>query len=196
MRLLHLYTGLFLIPWMFVYAISAISLNHHSLIVKYVGVPPATWKVVEQLEFTPPKSFPTTPVARAEALLRQLDMDGPHVVPRQQRPGQLVVLRISGAGNRRITWFMHAGKIRIEKQQPFSSLRLINFLHFRCGFAQSYFAFDAWAVLVDAVAGCLVFWSVSGLYIWARRRSRRIWGSVFLLSGFGSFALLVYLLLQ
>ncbi len=196
MRLLHLYTGLFLVPWMFVYAISAISLNHHALLAKYAGITPPKWETVQQLDFTPPASFPKTRDERATAILRHLDMDGPHMIPRQQKPGQLLVIRVSGAGNRRITWFVRGHKIRVEQQRPFSSLRFVNFLHFRCGYNQSYFAFLAWAVTVDLVAGCMMFWSISGIYIWARQRNRRFWGAVFLIGGLGLFVVLLFLLLQ
>jgi hypothetical protein len=44
MRALHLYTGLFLVPWMTVYAVSAFCLNHNEWIASpAIGRTSLTW---------------------------------------------------------------------------------------------------------------------------------------------------------
>jgi hypothetical protein len=183
MRALHLYTSLFLVPWMLVYAASAFCLNHGAWIVETLGIKKADWQEVRQVDFTPDAAFPQSPEEQAEAILRHLDLDGAHLPPRSPTPNQMIIFRFSGSGNYRITWQRQRAKLIVEQQQPFSFYRLLHFLHFRGGYAQPYFAFVAWAVLVDAVALSIVIWVVSGIYIWARRPRKRLLGGICVVAG-------------
>ena len=194
MRTLHLYTGLFLVPWMLIYAASAFCLNHRPLFVDYFGVKPPTWKVVREVEFRPDDTFPKLPEQQAAAIVKYVEMEGAHHIQGNPDAHPMTILRLSGTGHYRILWRRHAGRIVVQQQQPFSYFRLINYLHFRGGYGQPYFALIAWAVVVDAVAASLVLWCISGIYIWYRQRRRRFWGNVSLVSGILVFVGLVALL--
>ncbi len=63
MRDLHLYTGLFLVPWMTVYAVSAFSLNHREWFTEGLDLAP-DWKNVSEVDFTPGPEFPRIPRSR------------------------------------------------------------------------------------------------------------------------------------
>ncbi|MEE8450598.1 MAG: hypothetical protein V3R99_01755, partial [Thermoguttaceae bacterium] len=162
--------------------------------VNYFDVKPPTWEKMREVDFAAEEDFPASREDQASAILEYLDLEGGHLVPGKQNPNQLIVFRISGAGNYRITWNRRSSRIVVERQVPFSSYRLVNFLHFRCGYGQRTFAFTAWAVTVDLVAASLALWSVSGIYIWFRRYRKRFWGSACLLAGVLLFAVLVVLL--
>ena len=194
MRTLHLYTGLFLVPWMLVYGTSAFFLNHRPLFVEHFDLKPPTWKVLRRVDFTPDDAFPASREEQARVILNYLEMDGAHRIAGPKDSDQLTIFRISGIGNYRIIWRPDADRIVVEQQQPFSAFRLVNYLHFRSGYGQSYFALIAWAVVVDAVAASLWLWCVSGIYIWARQRKRRFWGSVSVVAGIAVFLVLVVLL--
>ena len=137
-------------------------------------------------------SFPESPELQAAAVLTNLDREGAHrVLPAQSSPRELKILRICARGNYLVTWHRVDNRITVEQQQPFSYLRLINFLHFKGGYGQPYLAHTMWAVVVDFVGVSIIFWVVSGVYIWARRPNRRLLGAFFLAAGIVLFVTLV-----
>ena len=77
MRALHLYTSMFLVPWMMVYAISAFFLNHNEWFTEKLQLRP-DWEVLEETDFAPGPAFPEESEAQARAILQELDLDGAH----------------------------------------------------------------------------------------------------------------------
>jgi hypothetical protein len=156
---------------------------------------PPSWEVVREVAFTPPGAFPVAASDQARAILKTLDLDGPHHI---QRPTlqQLLIVRPSGQGNYRITWRRQQSLIVVEQQRPFSAFRLLHYLHFRGGYGQPYAAAIGWAIVVDAVAVSLWLWVISGIYLWARRPNKRKLGTACLVVGCALFAALVTWLCQ
>ncbi|MHB8901051.1 MAG: PepSY-associated TM helix domain-containing protein [Thermoguttaceae bacterium] len=182
MRWLHLYTGLFLFPWMLVYCASAFCLNHGPWMTGWLGVTPPKWEIVREAD-VPADTFRSgDTAAQARALLQYLRLDGAHNIQGPLNAGRMTVFRSSGAGNYRITWRRDKGKAVVERQQPFSWYRLLHFLHFRGGYGQPYPAAILWAVMVDAVTISIALWCVTGIYIWARR-PRRLLGGLCVVAG-------------
>lgn len=194
MRALHLYTGVFLAPWMLVYATSALCLNHNAWVREHLESAPPRWEVVREVPFAPSDAFPVEPTDQARAILQELDLDGPHHIVGKPTPQQLLIFRACGKGNYRITWRRQPSTLVVEQQQPFSALRLMHYLHFRGGYGQPYAAVIVWAAIVDAVAVCLWLWVISGIYLWARRPNQRKLGTACLIAGCVLFAALVTLL--
>ena len=179
-RWLHLYTGLFLIPWMVIYAASAFCLNHRAWFAQHFNIEPAQWKVVREVDFVPDDGFPHAPAEQARVILQRLDLDGAHRIQGRPNQNQMTIFRVSGSGHYRVTWRRHRSVVTVERQEPFSYYRLLHFLHFRCGYDQPYLAHILWAVLVDLVAVSMLLWVVSGIYLWWRR-SRKVllgWGCI------------------
>ncbi|MCP4611023.1 MAG: hypothetical protein GY845_20130 [Planctomycetes bacterium] len=193
MRYIHLYTGLFLMPWIAVYAISAFCLNHNKLLVSKLKVTPPKWKQVKQVEFVPDDAFPSVPAEQARAILQRLDLEGPHRIQGKPNAKQMIIFRICGSGNYRITWRRPGSLIVVEKQGPFSLYRLVHFLHFRGGYAQPYFANITWAVIVDAVAVSMLLWVLTGVYLWYRRSKRLLIGTLCVVTGLLLFVCLTVL---
>lgn len=79
MRALHLYTGLFLVPWMTVYAVSAFCLNHKEWFTEGLGLK-QKWENIRKLPFTPGPEFPQAPAELALAILRHVELVGPHTI--------------------------------------------------------------------------------------------------------------------
>lgn len=194
MRSLHLYTGLFLVPWMVVYAASAFCLNHRQWVTEQFNITPPKWEPVQKLDFVPDDAFPQLPKEQAMAILRHLDLEGAYRVQGKPNPNQMIIFRMCGTGNYRITWRRKQGLLVVEKQKPFSLYRLMHSLHFRGGYNQPFLPYISWAVVVDAVAVSIVFWVVSGIYIWARRPRKRLLGGICLIAGMLLFTGLVVLL--
>ncbi len=194
MRSLHLYTGLFLVPWVAIYATSAFCLNHGPWFNRLLGMTPPKWEVLRRLEFAADDGFPQAPAEQAKAILKHLDLEGAHRIQPISNAQRMIILRISGSGHYRITWRRGDSRLIVERQQPFSYYRLMHFLHFRGGYAQPYFAHVTWAVLVDVVSVSMWLWIVSGIYLWARRPRKRIAGGVCAVGGSVLFVWLVVLL--
>lgn len=195
MRSIHLYTGLFLAPWMLIYATSGLCLNHHQWFIKQLGVNPPRWQLEREVKFVPEDTFPQAQAEQAQAVLHQVGLDGAHnIIQPQSNRDQMVINRICATGNYRVTWRRPRSLIVVEKQQPFSFYRLLHFLHFRFGYNQRQLAFVVWALLVDVVVISIWLWVVSGFYLWLRRSRKRFLGGACAIAGSVLFIVLVLLL--
>jgi len=192
-RLTHLYAGLFLAPWLLVYATSGFCLNHGRWINERLRIKPPQWDVLREVPFVPHDTFPRTPAEQAEALLRRVDLEGPHFIVGKPTPQQMIINRAGGGSNYRVTWRRPRSLIIVERQQPFSFYRLLHFLHLRHGYGQPYFVQIAWAVLVDATTIALWLWVLTGVYIWIRRPRQRVAGGLCVAAGSVLFIVLVAL---
>ena len=190
---IHLYTGLFLLPWMLIYGASAFCLNHGPWFNKKLNLKPITWEVEREVDFTPDDKFPHEPKAQADEIVKFLDLDGPHRVLGKPNENQMIVIRMCATGNYRITWRKPSSVLVVEKQKSFSYYRLMHGLHFRGRYDQPYFANIAWAVIVDAVAISMWLWVFSGIYLWWRRSRKLLFGALCLVAGILTFIGLVVL---
>ena len=64
------------------------------------------------------------------------------------------------------------------------------------GYGQSSWITFTWAVIVDSVAISTILWVATGIYIWARRRQKRLAGGLCLATGCLLFAVLAVMLSQ
>jgi len=187
LRWTHSYTGLFLLPWMLVYGVSAFCLNHNQWLIEKLKVTPPHWETLRRVDFTPNDAFPQEPVQQAQAILKMLGLDGAHNIMGQPNRNQMVINRVCGTGNYRITWEKPRSEILVEKQESFSLYRLMHFLHFRGGYIQPYFVNIAWAIIVDVVAISMWLWAFSGVYLWWRKSRKLLLGWACLIVGVLSF---------
>ena len=194
MRSLHLYTGLFLVPWMAVYATSALFLNHDAWLGQKLGVPLQQWNVVREEPLAADDSFPREPADQARAVLRKLDLDGYHSVLGDPNAKELVIYRRCAGGDYRVTWRREQGRVVVQRLLPVSALRWMHSLHFGRGYDWRYPTSVLWAFSVDFVVASTWFWLISGVYIWARRPKKRALGAVCLAAGILLFAVLAVLL--
>ena len=73
MRTLHLYTSMFLVPWMVMYAVSGFLVNHHEW---FMGRFQPKWEVVQEQDFEPGATFPQDVQEQASEILRHVDLEG------------------------------------------------------------------------------------------------------------------------
>ncbi|MCX6929958.1 MAG: PepSY-associated TM helix domain-containing protein [Verrucomicrobia bacterium] len=192
MRALHLYTSMVLVPWMTVYAVSAFCLNHGEWFTQGLHLE-QKWETVRELDFTPGPEFSRTPEAQAAAILRHVDLEGPHRIQGIPSGTEMVVFRYCATGHYRVSWFPPRSRVVVERYLPRSFYSVVNNLHFQHGYRPA-FAHWAWAAVVDFSAISTLIWVISGIYLWARRPRQRLLGGLCLIAGILLFAALTLLL--
>ncbi|MBT4099927.1 MAG: hypothetical protein HOM68_24130 [Gemmatimonadetes bacterium] len=187
LRRIHMYLALFLTPWILMYGLSTMAMNHHqSLRALYGGGAPA---------FVPDRAEPYTRIFDAEftkqqmarQILVDLDLDGRFRV-NGDPARRLTILRIDPVSPTRVIYLPQKQQITVEIQQ-LRTPNMLARLHMRQGFRSDYAVDDAWAVSVDLVIGAMLFWVGSGLWLWWELKVTRRLGGLAMLAGVGLFAL-------
>ncbi|MCW5981790.1 MAG: PepSY-associated TM helix domain-containing protein [Bryobacteraceae bacterium] len=186
-RRIHMYLALFLAPWMLMYGVSTLAMNHRAIFIEKYGRGPAPFEVEKELAYS--GSFPENaePGLVARQILASLDLDGAHAVSRRA-DGTVVINRHDLVAPRRITFAPADGRLVVEKMQYRSNAFLERF-HRRRGYATGYAVDNAWAVSVDLVIVAMVFWALSGLWMWWEMKVTRTLGALAAAGGIGLFAL-------
>lgn len=193
MRGLHLYTSMFLVPWMVMYAISGFLVNHNEW---FMARSQPKFEVTQEMDFHPAADFPHDSPGQARAILQSVGLDGAHQVSVDDA-SQLVVFRSCATGVYRVQWQRQPSHIVVQKQLPTTAYSVINALHFQRGYyapRSVNLPWLMWGILVDAVTTSTILWVVTGIYLWARRPRRRWLGGLCLAAGCVLFAILALLM--
>jgi len=179
-RRAHLYLALFLTPWVLLYALSTLVMNH-----KARPATPPSWELVSQRTYN--GIFPPSAKAKeiAAQLLISLELDGAHRVT-QTSDGLIQIQRQAATAPLRITFTPATFDLKIERQLV-STTAWLETMHRRRGFQHPYLLDDAWAFSVDLFIAGVLFWSLSGLWPRWELKSTRILGAVVLAAGIGLF---------
>jgi len=191
-RRVHMYLGLFLVPWMFMYAASTLVMNHREFVRSFYSTETPAMVRERELDFS--RTFPADATREhiAQLILSDLGLEGAHRVSGGNgKP--LVIDRQHAFVPRRITWDPGTRKIVIEKQE-FRSATFLERMHRRRGYQHPYALEDTWAFSVDLAVVTMVFWSLSGLWLWWELRPTRLWGAVCGGLGMATFVLFLVLL--
>ena len=192
-RRTHLYLGLFLAPWMLMYALSTAVMNHREFFQSFY--PSKTPAMVKERELDYSRAFTSdqTPAQMAELILHDIGLAGTHRVSGGRNGNPLVIDRQHAFAPRRLTWNFATGKLLIEKQE-FRSASWLERMHRRRGYQQPYALEDAWAFSVDAAMIGTVFWCLSGIWLWWELKPTRLYGALCGVVGVVAFVLFVFLL--
>lgn len=177
LRRVHMYLALFLMPWMLMYAVSTIVMNH-----RREGGPPPGFTRERELPFIPNWPAGTEPAGQARLILEAVQLPGAHRLNASPDGQRLTILRDDPLVPRRITFTPAHQRILIEKQNAGPSF-LLERLHRRAGFHHAYPFEDAWATSVDLSILAVVIWSLSGLWLWWEMKRTRALGALCLASG-------------
>ena len=196
-RDLHLYAGLFLAPFILVFAVTAVLFNHPRLMNH--GTP-----VVEKLAipyvFIPEEALRLTGMAQLEALrpaLRRAGISGelgPVIYKRDHR--QLVIMAMKPGESSTLEVDLRDGNAMLERTR--SGLReALLYLHKYPGqhlaaIRGNSLHMRVWRILADATVYLLLFIMVSGIYLWTVLKSERRIGIVLLAAGLICFGLALY----
>jgi hypothetical protein len=176
-----MYVALVLFPWMLMYALSTLAMNHRGL---FAGPAPPFEKERElTYDGVLPENAP--PRALSEQLLQAVDLDGSHSV--NQRPdGTLVINRNDLVTPRRLTYTPADRRLVIERM-PVRANALLERFHRRRGYATGYRLDTLWAVSVDIAIAAMMLWGLSGLWMWWGMKATRGLGLLAMLGGAGLF---------
>jgi len=184
LRRTHMYLALFLTPWVAMYAISTIVMNH-------ARPNPLNFEKVREVTYD--GLLPDDTRLAARQLLATLQMEGAHNMPPRRADGAFIIQRQSIGTNYRITYTPTNRRVMIEKAEV-TGPNLMHSLHRRRGYQHPYALDDAWAVTVDLFIAATLFWSLSGLWMWWELRVTRAAGAVALAAGAALFAFFLVML--
>jgi hypothetical protein len=186
LRRTHMYLALFLFPWIAMYAVSTLVMNHRALFVAHYGTGPVPF--VKERTVTIDATFSDTADAKAVSsqILTLLDLDGAHNATRR-KDGTIVINRADLVTPRRLTYSPTDRTVLIERQERRPNALLERF-HRRRGYATGYRLDTIWAVSVDVAIIAMIFWVLSGLWMWWEMKATRAYGTWAVLSGVTLFA--------
>jgi len=192
-RRIHMFSGLFLVPWMLMYALSTLVMTHRQYVLSFYPSKDPAMVTERELDYT--RSFPATATREqlADQLLLDLGLDGAHYISGGKNGKPLVVTRQHALNTRRITFDAAAHKVVLAREE-FRAMTFLERMHRRRGYAQPHVADDAWGFTVDVAVIAMAFWSLSGVWLWWELRSTRSWGALSLIAGAGLFGVFLLLL--
>ena len=182
LRQTHMYLGLFLVPWLAMYALSTIVMNHREAFQEHYGGSLVRWD--KEREGTAAFRFSpgAAPQFMGEQILEQLQLPGNFNANLSKDRSKLTINRTDPLAPRRITYFPADNRLLVERQEmraePF-----LESLHRRRGYQSRYLPDRLWGFSVDlAIAGMLA-WVLSGLWMWWELKATRRTGALFALGG-------------
>jgi len=183
-RRTHLYLGLFLLPWIIMFGVSSIPLNH------VMSPDPVTWTQVAEHAFNadiPPVGENLRPLGRE--MMNAAGVKGGYFVNRAN-PRQVNVNHPEFLTPVRLIYRADQGKMIVEHRN-FSTWQFITGMHFRGGYDLDGAGDSMWALFVDVVSVGLILWIATGIFMWWNLPSTRNWGWLALVSGALAFVLII-----
>ena len=182
-RDLHLYCGLFVCPFLLIFAVTTILLNHR--VSSEVQVEKSAAMV--NLDGVPEEE-------QADSVLRQLDLSGETFVRRMAEQNRLQMAIARPADNHLVRVDLATGEVAIERRVRDLAGVLI-YLHFNPGPHKvkgvTWIFSKLWGWSVDAVVCLVLFLTLSGVYLWALIKAERKTGLALLAGGVACFGAIV-----
>lgn len=189
-RRTHLYLGLFLTPWVLMYAASSIPFSHNDYFEerdKALGKPLWTKTFEGPYDLgTLPEAGPLKPLGAK--IVRDFHMEDSSYGVYRQSPKQLNIYVHTFWKSTQFKYFPDEKRMTAEDRR-FRWEHFLTGMHARGGFEDKRFFPTLWAVVIDLVCLGFVTWLLSGLYMWWTLPGLRKWGWVAIGGGLVSFAL-------
>jgi uncharacterized iron-regulated membrane protein len=195
-RRLHMYLGIALVPWFFMYAIGGFVLNHRALVDGWFRQenPPQT--ILFEREFHRPLPSQAERDAQPDAMrsfaleiLRENGLSSRPFWFNQPNDSQLNINTVKFLKPTSVVYYIDQGRL-VGMEPPFNAPHFFIGMHERGGFGPSWLT-KVWGGIVDLVGLSVLTWVVSGVYIWWKTRQRRLAGGLVLAAGVVCFAILV-----
>jgi hypothetical protein len=192
-RRIHMFTGLFLAPWMVMYALSTLVMTHRDYVNSFYSSKNPTLVTERELDYT--RSFPTNVTREqiAPQILQDLGLDGTHSVSGGRNGRPLVINRQNALSTRRVTFDAANQKITIQREE-FRTATFLDRMHRRRGYNQPYALEDTWSFTVDVAVVTMAFWSLSGIWLAWELKTTRVWGALSFVVGLGLFVVFAALI--
>jgi hypothetical protein len=187
-RRVHLYLGLALLPWFFMYGISSVPFAHNEFFQRLdaaKGLPQWALRSERSLDVAVPTDS-TDMRAFGAALLREAGVEASSFGTYRQNANQINVYAYSFWNSTQLKYFIDRKTLTVEDRR-FRWDQFLTGMHARGGFDQEGFLQDSWSVVVDLVCLGMIVWIASGLYMWWGLPGHRNWGWLAILAGTASF---------
>jgi hypothetical protein len=194
-RKLHLYLGLFISPFVLLFAVSTIALNHNWGLGEEPDNNGNMHRLVRQVEL-PAESGN---LDKAQDILRQLGVAGEiGFINHLPREGRLVFTVMKPGREISVDVNLQTGNASIEQQATNFWKRLV-YLHKSPGphnanIRGNWIYTRLWKILADSVVYLLIFLTAGGVYLWTVIRAERKPGLVCLGLGMVCFTFMVFAL--
>jgi len=188
-RRLHLYLGLALLPWFFMYGISSIPFAHTPFFERRDAakrLPLWTLRAEKTVDVPVPEDAGGLRPLGA-ALLREAGVNGTSFGTYRQSPTQVNVYAYSFWQSTQLKYYVDQKKLTVEDRR-FRWDHFLTGVHARGGFEQDSLLDRSWSLVVDLVSQSMLLWIASGLYMWWELPGQRRWGWVAIAAGTASFA--------
>lgn len=184
-RRTHLYLGMALIPWVLMYGLSSLVINHGPFLNKISkkGMPEWTTKLEQEYHRPVPEDADLQTIA--VNILDEFGLRATFFVSRPT-PNRMNIHVKDFLAVTRLVYFIEEGRLVIE-ERPLHWRTFLIGMHLRGGYGQDLFLDDLWAVILDLVCIAFVIWIISGILMWWKFRHLRFWGAVALIGGLASF---------
>ena len=187
-RRTHLYLGLLLIPWLMIYALSTVALNHAETFRPYRNegrVWLQVWEKDYVLDVPAGNKELAAPAAR---LLADQGIKAPFIANRQGQ--QFLVNLPKFRQPQRFAYDIDKKKLRLENRTT-SAVETLVRLHERTGYGRGSVLTDLWAFAVDLFCVTTLVWIATGLYLWWKISGTRRWGFLAIGGGVATIAVLL-----
>lgn len=184
LRRCHMYLGLFLTPWLTMYAVSTVVFNHWGRINQFYSGRMGQFESEKELPYK--KAFAPNASLRSkgEQILKDFHASGSFGI--RESDGRIVIDRRDPISPRRFTYIPDEGKMVIERQ-AFRTATLLTTLHSQVGYSNKLGRIKTWAATVDLTTIATFLLVLSGIWMWWELKVTRKWGMFFLLSGLALF---------
>ncbi len=189
-RRLHLYLGLALLPWFFMYGISSVPFAHNQFFERRdaaKGLPLWTLRAERTLDVPVPDSAAGLKAFGA-MLLKEAGINGTSFGAYRQSPTRVDVYSYSFWKSTQLKYFVDQKKLTVEDRR-FRWDHFLTGMHAKGGFDQEGILQHSWSVVVDLVSVAMIVWVASGLYMWWELPGQRRWGWLAIVGGVASFLL-------
>lgn len=191
-RRTHLYLGLFLTPWVLLYAVSSIPFSHGSYFEerdKAKGLPLWIQTFNGPYDLGPlPESGPLRPLGAK--VVRDFQMENASYGAYRISPKQVNIYVHTFWKSTQFKYFVEEKRM-IAEDRRFRFDHFLTGMHARGGFEDDRFFPTLWAITIDLVCLSFLVWVLSGFYMWWTLPSLRKWGWVAIAGGVTSFAVFV-----
>jgi len=189
-RRTHLYLGLALLPWLFMYGISSVPFTHGPWFEardKAKGLPLFTPRLERAFD-APVPSDPEGLRSLGRTMLDEAGIHGMSYGAYRQSPVQINVYAYSFWKVSELKYYTDR-KVLTAEDRRFRWDQFLTGMHARGGFEQEGVLSDSWSVVVDLVQIAILLWIGSGLVMWWELRGHRFWGALAVVGGLASFLL-------
>jgi hypothetical protein len=192
-RRTHLYLGLALLPWFFMYALSSIPFAHTPFFDARDAakkLPLWTLRMDRTVAIQVPAEQADATELRAfgAALLSHAGLNGTTFGVYRQNAKQINVYSYSFWKSTQLKYFIDDRRLTVEDRR-FRWDHFLTGMHARGGFEQEGVLQTSWSVVVDVVQIAILLWIASGLVMWWGLLGHRGWGALTMVAGLATFVL-------